>query len=123
MEFNLQITGNNQAELIEILKAFASTVTVTTKPEVKAKEEPAPEKKLKAKVAKEEPADEAPQEAAPVEKETAISIEQIRAIQAEKSTSGKREAVKALLAEFNVAKLTDMDAKDYPHYLPKLMAL
>jgi len=59
----------------------------------------------------------------PKEKEQKISIEDIRAILAEKSQDGKSKEVKALLNQYGVAKLSAVEEKDYPEFLQKAKVL
>ena len=58
---------------------------------------------------KKEPDESADQE----EPEKPISIEQIRAVLAEKSQSGKQPEVKALITKYGAKKLTDIDPASY----------
>ena len=58
-----------------------------------------------------------------VEQEQKISIEDIRAVLAEKSQDGKSKEVKALLNKFGVAKLSAVDEKDYQELLQKAKVL
>lgn len=62
----------------------------------------------------------APAAAAPA---PAIGLETVRAKLAELSGAGKREQVKALLGEFGVAKLTELDPTHYPTLMTKAEAL
>lgn len=43
-----------------------------------------------------------------------FTLENVRAVLADISRSGKREAVQQLLAEFNVQKLSELDCSRYP---------
>lgn len=52
-----------------------------------------------------------------------VSIEDIRAVLAEKSQDGKSREVKALLNQYGVAKLSAVEEKDYPELLQKAKAL
>lgn len=76
---------------------------------------------------KPEPAAEPEPEPEPVgawqEDENDVTLEQIRAVFAALSTSGKREQVIALLAELGAAKLTEVDPSDYPSLLAKAKEL
>ncbi|OLR55072.1 hypothetical protein BHK98_02715 [Hornefia porci] len=60
-------------------------------------------------------------EAAPVESD--ISIEDIRAVLAEKSQAGKRKEVKDLLLKYDSGRLSGVDEKDYPALLKDAEAL
>lgn len=51
------------------------------------------------------------------ESEQPVSLEQIRAILAEKSQSGKQPQVKALITKFGAKKLTDIDPACYKELL------
>ncbi|MEY8354890.1 hypothetical protein AALB39_16235 [Lachnospiraceae bacterium 54-53] len=57
------------------------------------------------------------------EQEQKISIEDIRAVLAEKSQDGKSKEVKTLLNKFGVAKLSAVDEKDYQELLQKAKVL
>ena len=53
----------------------------------------------------------------------ALSLEQLRALTIEKSRSGSNDAVRQLLASFNVAKLTDLPVSDYAAFYQQISAL
>jgi chromosome condensin MukBEF ATPase and DNA-binding subunit MukB len=55
--------------------------------------------------------------------EQKISIEEIRAVLADKSQDGKIKEVRALLKQFGVAKLSSVEEKDYPELLQKAKVL
>lgn len=57
------------------------------------------------------------------ESEQKISIEEIRAVLADKSQDGKIKEVRALLKQFGVAKLSSVEEKDYPELLQKAKVL
>lgn len=50
---------------------------------------------------------------APKAEEKQISMEKVRAVLAEKSISGHREAVKALLNKYGAEKLSEVDPTEY----------
>lgn len=50
-------------------------------------------------------------------KESKVSVEDIRAVLAQKSQDGKSKEVKALLNKFGVVKLSAVEEKDYPALL------
>ena len=52
-----------------------------------------------------------------------VTIEDIRAVLAEKSQDGKSKEVKALLNQYGMAKLSAVAEKDYPGLLQKAKAL
>ena len=60
-------------------------------------------------------------EAEPVQKappkEPAVTLEQVRAVLAEKSHDGKTEAVRELLQKYGAPKLSSVDPKHYPALL------
>ena len=68
--------------------------------------EEAKEKEPKTKVTEETPAKAA-------KKEKTLSLEDVRAVMADKSRKGYTAEVKALLTKRGVSKLSDVDAKDY----------
>ncbi|WP_395013558.1 hypothetical protein [Robinsoniella peoriensis] len=62
-----------------------------------------------------------PVEAEPASKK--VTVEDIRAVLAQKSQDGKSKEVKALLNKFGVAKLSAVEEKDYPVLLLEAEAL
>ena len=50
-------------------------------------------------------------------KEPAVTLEQVRAVLAEKSHDGKTEAVRELLQKYGAPKLSSVDPKHYPALL------
>jgi hypothetical protein len=52
-----------------------------------------------------------------------ITIEQVRAAVQTKAQAGNRDKIKSLLAEFNVAKVTELQPTDYSPFLEKVNAL
>ena len=50
-------------------------------------------------------------------KEPAVTLEQVRAVLAEKSHDGKTEAVRELLQKYGAPKLSSVDPKRYPALL------
>lgn len=59
----------------------------------------------------------------PEDQEQEISIEDIRAVLADKSQDGKIKEVRALLKQFGVAKLSNVEEKDYLELLQKAKEL
>lgn len=57
------------------------------------------------------------------EQEPGVSIEDIRAVLAEKSQDGKTGKVRELLQQFGVAKLSAVAEKDYPDLMQKAKVL
>ena len=55
--------------------------------------------------------------------ESDISIEDIRAVLAEKSQDGKRKEVKDLLLKYDSGRLSGVDPKDYPALMKDAEAL
>jgi len=141
MNFNLQITGDSAAELVQTLQAFASATTIK-QPEAKQepiKESPVtedepvvygkPAAKPRAKVApKAEPtpepeaqqATEAQPEEAPAQEYT---IEEVRAAVHKQATAGKREEIKSLLNSFEVQRVTDLPADKFSKFMLELNAV
>ena len=60
---------------------------------------------------------EAPKAAPSPPKEPAVTLEQVRAVLAEKSHDGKTEAVRELLQKYGAPKLSSVDPKHYPALL------
>ncbi|MDB2036810.1 hypothetical protein PM001_12025 [[Clostridium] symbiosum] len=52
-----------------------------------------------------------------------LKIEEIRAVLAEKSQSGKTKEIRDLLQQFGVAKLSAVAAEDYPELMKKAKVL
>lgn len=57
------------------------------------------------------------------EETTELKIEEIRAVLAEKSQSGKTKEIRDLLQQFGVAKLSAVAAEDYPELMKKAKVL
>lgn len=57
------------------------------------------------------------------DKEKPVAIEEIRAVLAEKSQSGKQPEVKALITKYGAKKLTDIDPASYIALLAEAEAL
>ncbi len=53
----------------------------------------------------------------PTSKESSVTIEQVRAVLADKSRSGKTAAVRDLLGKFGAAKLSEIEPDKYPALL------
>ena len=75
--------------------------------------EEAKEKEPKTKVTEETPAKAA-------KKEKTLSLEDVRAVMADKSRKGYTAEVKALLTKRGVSKLSDVDVKDYEALLAEV---
>lgn len=73
---------------------------------------------------KPEQADKTEKPAGKAKEETAeLKIEEIRAVLAEKSQSGKTKEIRDLLQQFGVAKLSAVAAEDYPELMKKAKVL
>lgn len=57
------------------------------------------------------------------EETTELKIEEIRAVLAEKSQSGKTKEIRDLLQQFGVAKLSAVASEDYPELMKKAKVL
>ena len=55
----------------------------------------------------------APEQAAAEPEQPTLTLEEVRAVLAEKSVAGHREEVQALIREFGVTRLSDVDPKHY----------
>ena len=55
----------------------------------------------------------------PVSQEKAVTLEDVRAVLADKSQSGKQKEVKALIATYGVAKLTAIDPTHFSELLQR----
>ncbi len=140
MNFNLQITGDSAAELVQTLQAFASATTIK-QPEAKpepVKESPVtedgptivyekPAAKPRAKAAPKEEVKEQPKEEPTAEAEEApaqeYTIEEVRAAVHKQATAGKREEIKSLLNSFEVQRVTDLPADKFSKFMVKLKSV
>ena len=84
--------------------------TMETNEPTAEKNEPAKEPKKKSKQATKAKAKEAPIEA-PKEKQP--TLEEVRAVMADKSRDGHREAVKAIITKYGANNLSSLDPKHY----------
>lgn len=57
------------------------------------------------------------------EEKAELKVEDIRAVLAEKSQSGKTKEIRDLLQQFGVAKLSAVAAEDYPELMKKAQVL
>ena len=55
--------------------------------------------------------------------EKVLKLEDVRAVLADKSRSGKTAEVKALISSFSADKLSDIDPNEYPELIKKAEAL
>lgn len=106
MKYTLMIEASEPHEIVALL------ANIGAKPEV-AEEKPA--RKTKAK-----PAPEPEPEEVDDDPEEEITIEKIRATAATKSQNGMKEEVKALLAKFKVARITDLKPAQYQKFYDAL---
>jgi len=138
MNFNLQITGDSAAELVQTLQAFASATTVKAAEPVKeltvttdpAVQYTAPATRTRSKATPKEEVKEQPKEEpqAEVEEATAtnapaVTVEEVRALVHSKATAGFRAEVKALLQAFGVERVTDLTEAMYAKFYERLTAL
>lgn len=110
---NITLTITLSPEVLSILQAFISNFNgkpVKNAPVAKKTTETA------------EPISQ-PVQSASTETATEITIEQVRAAVQEKSQAGKREQIKKILGEFNVAKVTDLVKENYTEFLEKIKTL
>jgi hypothetical protein len=68
-------------------------------------------------------AEEAPVEAAPVQQEPAVTLEQVRAVLAEKSRAGHTAAVRELLQKHGASKLSQIDPQHFAALLSEAEVL
>lgn len=60
---------------------------------------------------------------APKEEKTTVTMEQVRAVLAQKSKDGKKTQVKALLLKYDSGKLSGVKPEDYPALLAEAEVL
>lgn len=60
---------------------------------------------------------------APVEEKPTVTMEQVRAVLAQKSKDGKKAQVKALLLKYDSGKLSGVKPEDYPALLAEAEVL
>ena len=63
------------------------------------------------------------QEEAPPEKPKAITLEEVRAVLAEKSRAGHTAKVRELLEKYGAAKLSEIEPSQYPSLLAEAVVL
>lgn len=119
MEVKLTV-GFNQ-ETLSVIESFIASFGGSAKVKKTAPATNGVDKTVAASngVAKEEPQ----QTAENTVKEKDVTIEQVRAAVQSKAQAGHREKIKALLAEFNVAKVTELQPADHSAFLEKVNAL
>ena len=103
---------NELSQLIEELNRCGNTL-IGISEDLKNLFSGSEETEPKTKAAKETPA-KAPK------KEKTLSLEDVRAVMADKSRKGYTAEVKALLTKRGVSKLSDVDAKDYAALLAEV---
>jgi hypothetical protein len=118
---NITITLTASPELLSVLQAFSKMQVAT--PAINGTV-----KKSSANGVKTTPVEVNSQETAPVDTVTEtvgenITIEMIRPIVQEKNQAGKREQIKALLAEFGADKVTNLAKEHFSGFLQKIKAL
>ena len=116
------ISEETGEELVKIWKdnekAIEKTATTRTrKVKDEVKEDPKPEVKEPI----EEPVKDEFKEANTSDEP--VTIETVRAAVQEKAAGGKRDAVKALLTKYNVARVTDLVEADYSAFLKEVTAI
>ena len=118
MEITVKLTAESKLlNAIEMLgNMFASQVT---KPE-KAIKAAVEQETVKAPITAKS---ETTHEHVTVESEKPISVEQIRKAVMAQSQAGKRDEIKALLAELKAERVTDLDSSQYADFLQKVNAL
>jgi len=136
--FEIKLTLSATPELLETVKALAAAfgkpvlvrpTDLTPEPVIEAPAEtakPEPAKtRTRSAAPKAEPATEpAPEKVKPDPAELPVlTLEVIREKTAEIAKTGKREEIKALLAEFEASSVFVLKAEQYPAYLSKLVAL
>ena len=126
MNFTLTITASPELlEAISLLTGAMGTrpapvnepVTPVTPTRTRKGANPAPVE------AKEETAQESPAEPPTETTETVVTVETVRAAVQVKAQNGKRDAVKTLLTEFEVTRVTDLPETKYASFLKAVEAL
>lgn len=69
------------------------------------------------------PATDTPEQEAPKEEKPTVTMEQVRAVLAQKSKDGKKAQVKALLLKYDSGKLSGVKPEDYPALLAEAEVL
>jgi len=99
-------------EIVEAINRLSQSILMATTPRI-VHDEPAP----KAKRAKAETPAPAPtpevEAPAPTEPAPVVTLVQVRARLSELSSEGKKEAIKKLMADFGVSKLTEVPEEKY----------
>ncbi len=110
-------------EIVEAINRLSQSILMATTPRI-VHDEPAPKaKRVKAEApAPTEPAP-APEIEAPTEPAPAVTLVQVRARLAELSSEGKKDAIKKLMADLGVTKLTEVKEEQYAELMSAAEAL
>ncbi|MEG1619632.1 MAG: hypothetical protein RR335_08740 [Eubacterium sp.] len=103
-------------DIMEFVKYFGGEMTKVSK--AQAKQEPVKEQQSILSQEKE-----VKEEIKSPETEVTYTLEEVRKKLALLSKEGKKDQVQALLASFEVLKLTELNPADYPSVMEKAMAL
>lgn len=110
-------------EIVEAIDRLSQSILMATTPRI-VHDEPAPKaKRVKAEApAPIEPAP-APEAETPTPEAANVTLVQVRARLAELSSEGKKEAIKKLMADFGVSKLTEVPEEKYSELMSAAEAL
>lgn len=108
-------------EIVEAINRLSQSILMATTPRI-VHDEPAPKaKRVKAEAPA--PTEPAPEVEAPTEPAPAVTLVQVRARLAELSSEGKKEAIKKLMADLGVTKLTEVKEEQYAELMSAAEAL
>jgi hypothetical protein len=110
-------------EIVEAIDRLSQSILMATTPRI-VHDEPAPKaKRVKAEAPAPAPAP-TPEAEAPAPAPAApVTLVQVRARLAELSSEGKKEAIKKLMADFGVSKLTEVPEEKYGELMSAAEAL
>lgn len=113
-------------EIVEAIDRLSQSILMVTTPRI-VHDEPAPKaKRVKAEAPAPAPAAApaaAPEAETPTPEAAPVTLVQVRARLAELSSEGKKEAIKKLMADFGVSKLTEVPEEKYSELMSAAEAL
>lgn len=111
-------------EIVQAIDRLSQSILMATTPRI-VHDEPAPKaKRVKAEAPAPAPAvAPAPEAETPASEAAPVTLVQVRARLAELSSEGKKEAIKKLMADFGVSKLTEVPEEKYSELMSAAEAL
>lgn len=108
-------------EIVEAINRLSQSILMATTPRI-VHDEPAPKaKRVKAETPA--PIEPAPEAETPTPEAAPVTLVQVRARLAELSSEGKKDAIKKLMADLGVTKLTEVKEEQYAELMSAAEAL